>query len=132
MVMKLPNRSMLPGTPSPPPGSPGSANQGVAADPSRLQAVPNPRELADALKEHAEKFRKVKEIDRSPADTRGGDGVPVDLSRQSCSTVRSAIPSILAESMSLAEEPDPAARVESGSPAPAGPPPQTPAPRHPR
>jgi hypothetical protein len=32
--------------------------------------------------------------------------VPVDLSHQHCSTVRSPIPAMLAESMSLADEPE--------------------------
>ena len=62
--------------------------------------------LAEELKEHTENFRKVKEVDRGIPDPPGGDGVPVDLSRQHCSTVRSPIPAMLAESMSLADEPE--------------------------
>jgi hypothetical protein len=71
-----------------------------------LRAIPAEGKLAGELKEHSETFRKVKEIERSNPDPRGGDGVPVDLSRQHCSTVRSPIPAMLAESMSLADEPE--------------------------
>jgi hypothetical protein len=83
-------------SPSPPP----------APGPSRLRAVPAERDLAGQLKEHSDTFRKVKEIERGNPDPRGGDAVPVDLSHQHCSTVRSPIPAMLAESMSLADEPE--------------------------
>jgi hypothetical protein len=114
--MKLPSRltSTVMPSPPPPPGSPagsrggGGAGAGGASTPdsSRLRAVPAQRELAEELKQHSENFRKIQELDRGAAEPRGGDGVPVDLSRQHCSTVRSPIPAMLAESMSLADEPD--------------------------
>jgi hypothetical protein len=62
--------------------------------------------MAGELQGRTEAFRRVEENEGGNPDSRGGDAVPVDLSRQPCSTVRSPIPAMLAESMSLAEEPE--------------------------
>jgi hypothetical protein len=111
--MKSPNRLMSPMVPGLPPAALESPPAGRAAPstpapgPNRLRAVPAPRDLAEELKEHSERFRKVNELVQPLPEPRAGDGVPVDLSRELCSTVRSAIPAMLAESMSLAEEPLP-------------------------
>ena len=120
--MKLPNRLTSPVAPGLPPSVPGSplGRTAPSAPPpgsNRLRAVPAPRDLAEELKEHSERFRKVNEVEQSPLDARAGDGVPVDLSRELCTTLRSAIPAMLAESMSLAEEP-PAATDGQGAAAP--------------
>ena len=100
MVPRLP-----PGALGNPPGR--AAPSAPAPGSNRLRAVPAPRDLAEELKEHSERFRKVNEVEQPLPDPRASDGVPVDLSRELCSTVRSAIPAMLAESMSLAEEPPP-------------------------
>jgi hypothetical protein len=130
--MKLPHRLTSPVVPRLPPSVPGNppgraAPSAPAPGSNRLRAVPAPRDLAEELKEHSERFRKVKEVEQRLPDPRAGDAVPVDLSRELCSTLRSAIPAMLAESMSLAEEPAPASEGQ-GAPAPAPAPHRNPSP----